>query len=108
MNTNVESLVFSMMTFSATFPGATKESESIRDETKQTHKVTVAMTADTHTSSDHCDRRLDVDPFVCVNTRVDEYQAVKVRLLAPSESILNGVIVLEKTSHGELMTGVLK
>lgn len=63
------------------------------------HNETVTMTSDTHTSSDHCDRRLDVDPFICVNTRVNEYQAVKVRLLAPSESILNGVIILEKTSQ---------
>ncbi len=55
------------------------------------------MTSDTLTSSDHCDGRLDVDPFICVNTGVDEYQAVKVRLLTPSESILNGVIVLETT-----------
>lgn len=65
------------------------------------------MTSHTHTSSNHCDRRLDVDPFICVNTRVDEYQAVKVRLLTPSESIFNGVIVLEKTSQVRRMTGVL-
>lgn len=52
------------------------------------------MTTNALTSPDHCDRRLDVDPFVCVNTRVDKYQAVKVRLLTPSKSIFNGVIVL--------------
>ncbi len=63
------------------------------------HNETVTMISEKHTSSDHCDRRLDVDPFICVNTRVDEYQAVKVRLLTPSESILDGVVVLEKTSQ---------
>lgn len=57
---------------------------------------TVTITSDTHTSSDHGDRRLDVDPFICVDTRMHEYQAVKVRLLTPSESILNGVVVLEE------------
>lgn len=62
----------------------------------------------THTSSDHCDGRLDVNPFICVNTRVDKYQAVKVRLLTPSECILNGVIVLEKTSQVRSMGGGLK
>lgn len=66
---------------------------------KQMHNYTVTVISVTHTSSDHCDRRLDIDPFICVNTGVDEYQAVKVRLLAPSEGILNGVIVLEKTSQ---------
>lgn len=50
-----------------------------------------------HTSSYHCDGRLNVDPFISVDTRVDKYQAVKVRLLTPAEGILNGVIVLDGT-----------
>lgn len=60
------------------------------------------MTSDTHTSSDHCDRRLYVDPFICVNTGVDEYQAVKVRLLASSESIFNCVIVLKNIQTSQM------
>lgn len=51
----------------------------------------------THTSSYHCDGRLYVDPFICVDARVDKYQAVKVRLLTPTKCILNGVIVLDGT-----------
>lgn len=61
-----------------------------------------------HTGSNHCDRRLDVDPLVCVNTRVDEYQAIKVRLLTSSQSILDGVIVLEKTSKLRSVTEALQ
>lgn len=56
------------------------------------------------TSSNHCDRRLDVNPFICVNTRVDKYQAIKVRLLTPSKCIFNGVIVLEKASQVRSMS----
>lgn len=99
MNTNVESLVFSMMTFSATFPGAAQIIRKIQLETKQKHNETETLTSHTHTSSDHRDGRLDVDPLICVNTRVHEYQAVKVRLLTPTQSVLDGVVVLKKTSQ---------
>ena len=49
MNTNVESLVFSMMTFSATFPGAMKIIRKVQldEKTKQMHNKTV-MTSDTY------------------------------------------------------------
>lgn len=76
--------------------------------TKQMHNCNQRLHTHIHTSSDHCDRRLDVDPFVCVNARVDEYQTVKVRLLTSSESILDGVVVLERTSQVRGMTGELK
>lgn len=52
----------------------------------------------TLTSSDHCDGRLDVDPLVRVDSRVDEDQAVKVRLLASSQRVLDGVVILEEMS----------
>lgn len=52
----------------------------------------------TLTSSDHCDGRLDVDPLICVDSRVDEDQAVKVRLLTTSQRVLDGVVILEKIS----------
>lgn len=61
------------------------------------HKTNV-LRKNIHTSSYHCNRRLNVDPLICVDTRVDKYQAVKVRLLTPAECILNGVVVLDGTS----------
>lgn len=50
------------------------------------------------TCSDHRDGRLYVDPLICVDARVNKYQAVEVRLLTSSERILDGVVILEQTS----------
>lgn len=108
MNTNVESLVFSMMTFSATLPGAAKTKRLIyRQDLTSTQQTTRTETSrPARTGSNHRDGRLDVDPFICVNTRVDEYEAVKVRLLTASQGVLDGVVVLEDTRHIGLISGV--
>lgn len=52
----------------------------------------------TLTGSDHRDGRLDVDPLIGVDPRVDKDQAVEVRLLTSSQRVLDGVVVLGKVS----------
>lgn len=98
MKTNVESLVFSMITFSATFPGAKKK--IIRNQTKKKHedgiKTLTTIRTWTLTSSDHCDGRLNVDPLIRVDARVDKDQAVKVWLLTSSQRVLDGVVILKE------------
>lgn len=48
------------------------------------------------TSSDHCDGRLDVNPLICVDARVDKDQAIEVWLLTSSQCVFNGVVILKK------------
>ena len=57
-------------------------------------KEGAAVASDTRTGSDHGDGRLDVDPLVCVDTGVDEDEAVKVAFLDTAKSVFDGVVVL--------------
>lgn len=48
------------------------------------------------TCTDHSDGRLYINPLVCVDTRVDEDETVKVGLLYSTQRILDGVIILQQ------------
>lgn len=100
MKTNVESLVFSITTLSATFPGAAGEGGGGGQSPSTQVMLGLHLSpAQTLTCTDHGDGGLDVDPLVCVDARVDEDQAVKVGLLDPPQSILDGVVVLWSAAH---------
>lgn len=48
------------------------------------------------TCTDHSDGRFYINPLVCVDTRVDEDETVKVGLLYSTQRILDGVIILQQ------------
>lgn len=58
------------------------------------------------TCANHGDGRLYVNPLVCVDTRVDEDEAVEVGFLHSAQSVFDGVIVLQwRTTHGQVDQG---
>lgn len=53
------------------------------------------------TCADHGDGRFYINPLVCVDAGVDEDEAVEVGLLHSAQSVLDGVIVLQRQTDAQ-------